>query len=41
MAVVLVVVRHKLSNRVVKTYAMLFTCSQVTFAHLHDLLKKI
>ena len=32
MCVVLVMVRHKLSNRVVKTYAMLDTCSQETFA---------
>ena len=32
MCVVPVMVRHKLSNRVVKTYAMLSTCSQVTFA---------
>ena len=32
MCMVPVMVRHKLSNRVVKTYAMLNTCSQVTFA---------
>ena len=32
MCVVPVMVRHKLSNRVVKTYAMLDTCSQATFA---------
>ena len=32
MCVVPVMVRHKLSNRVVKTYAMLHTCSQATFA---------
>ena len=32
MCVVPVMVRHKLSNRVVKTYAMLDTCSQGTFA---------
>ena len=32
MCVVPVMVRHKFSNRVVKTYAMLDTCSQATFA---------
>ena len=32
MCVVAVMVRHKLSNCVVKTYAMLDTCSQATFA---------
>ena len=32
MCVVPVMVRHKLSNRVVKTYAMFDTCSQATFA---------
>ena len=32
MCVVHVMVRHKLSNRVVKTYAMLNTSSQATFA---------
>ena len=32
MFVVPVMVRHKRSNQVVKTYAMLNTCSQATFA---------
>ena len=32
MCVVPVMVRHKLSNHIVKTYAMLHTCSQATFA---------
>ena len=32
MCVLAVMVRHKLSNRVVKTYAMLDTCCQATFA---------
>ena len=32
MCVVPVMVRHKLSNHIVKTYAMLDTCSQATFA---------
>ena len=32
MCVVPVMVRHKLSNLVVKTYAMLDTCSQAKFA---------
>ena len=40
MCVVPVFVRHKLSNRIVKTYAMLDNCSQATFMqkkHLGDL----
>ena len=32
MCVVRVMVRYKLSNRVVRTYAMLDTCSQATYA---------
>ena len=32
MCVVFVMVRHKLSNGLIKTYAMLNTCSQATFA---------
>jgi len=35
MCVVPVIVRHKFSNRMIKTYAMLDTCSQATFAKIN------
>ena len=35
MCVVPVIVRHKFSNRMIKTYAMFDTCSQATFAKMN------